>query len=108
MAYNIETDRLTALATGTIPDLEERCPISSATVKKDVGRKPKPKSPDLPPEPFTTTKVPAEFMRKANMVVFHRKKEDPNYTLYEYLKGILGPVIEKDYRAVGDEIADES
>jgi hypothetical protein len=48
----------------------------------------------------TTAKVPAELLRKANMVVFHRKRANPDYTVYEYLKSILLPAVERDYAAV--------
>lgn len=56
-------------------------------------------------EEITSTKVRAELIRKANMVVLHRKKGSHGFTLFDYLDSLIADAIERDYAAM---IADES
>ena len=49
---------------------------------------------------ITTTKVDAQLNTQANMVAIYR-----GMSLQAYIDGILRPVVEKDFRAMGEEIS---
>lgn len=65
--------------------------------KRSTGSQDEP----VPEKPrISSTKVRAELLRKANMVVLHKKKKDPALTLEEYVDKILSAAVETDYEAM--------
>jgi hypothetical protein len=57
-------------------------------------------SQEEPAGKITTAKVRAELLRKANMVVLHKQKADPSFTLFEYFDRVLSRQIADDYAAM--------